>query len=92
MLRDDRGLREAGRELDGAAPADQRRPCTEAWEATNLHLVATALAGAALQREETRGVALAGGLPRPRRRALAGAPVTRLADGAVSMHVGGPPT
>ncbi|UGQ09186.1 L-aspartate oxidase [Yinghuangia sp. ASG 101] len=30
-------------------------PCTEAWEATNLHLVASALAAAAYDREETRG-------------------------------------
>jgi L-aspartate oxidase len=33
-------------------PADPR---VETWEATNLHLVATALVNAAVQREETRG-------------------------------------
>jgi L-aspartate oxidase len=30
-------------------------PCTENWEATNLHLVATVLAEVAARREETRG-------------------------------------
>jgi len=30
-------------------------PCVEAWEVTNLHLIATGLTRAALQRAETRG-------------------------------------
>ncbi|GAA0421404.1 hypothetical protein Acor_77490 [Acrocarpospora corrugata] len=45
----------------GRALADARwtpvavEPCTESWEATNLHLVATAMTLAAGLREETRG-------------------------------------
>jgi L-aspartate oxidase len=31
------------------------KPCTAAWEATNLHLVASALVAAASARRETRG-------------------------------------
>jgi L-aspartate oxidase len=46
-----------------AAPAGKRRagragrpePCTESWEATNVHLVASAMVAAAARREETRG-------------------------------------
>ena len=30
-------------------------PCVEAWEATNVHSVATFIAAAAREREETRG-------------------------------------
>jgi L-aspartate oxidase len=31
------------------------KPCIEAWEVSNLYLLATAIAQAALKREETRG-------------------------------------
>jgi L-aspartate oxidase len=37
----------------GERPAAE--PCPEAWDATNLHTVATALVAAAARREETRG-------------------------------------
>jgi L-aspartate oxidase len=37
----------------GKRPAAE--PCPQAWEATNLHTVATALVAAAARREETRG-------------------------------------
>ncbi|MGE5291523.1 MAG: L-aspartate oxidase [Micromonosporaceae bacterium] len=43
------GLAGQGR---GEPPAE---PCTEAWEVTNLHLVASAIVAAAARREETRG-------------------------------------
>ncbi len=56
VLRDDRSLRDAVlQQLTELRLKDSSEPCTEAWEATNLHLVASALAAAALEREETRG-------------------------------------
>lgn len=38
-----------------ALPTDSQRPCTEAWETTNLHAVASVVAAAAAFRTETRG-------------------------------------
>ncbi len=87
VLRDDRGLRDAGRELMELRLRTSDVPCTEAWEATNLHLVATALAGAALQREETRGSHWREDFPDLDDEHWRAHLVTRLADGTVSMHV-----
>jgi L-aspartate oxidase len=54
VLRSGTSLGEAMRTLaDLGRPGD--RPNTASWEATNLLTVATALVGAALRREETRG-------------------------------------
>jgi L-aspartate oxidase len=55
VLRSGQGLDRAAAAL--AALADRRsdRPCTEAWEATNLHGVASLIVAAARRREETRG-------------------------------------
>lgn len=47
-----RRVRELLDDLPGAAPG---RPCTEDWETTNLHAVASVLAQHAVLREETRG-------------------------------------
>jgi L-aspartate oxidase len=55
VLRSGKSLDAALTELDRLAADHGTDPCTETWEATNLHLVATALARAALLREETRG-------------------------------------
>jgi L-aspartate oxidase len=55
VLRDAAGLAAAGRELAALAARETAEPCTEAWEATNLHTVATAIVSAAQRREETRG-------------------------------------
>ncbi|WP_106397146.1 L-aspartate oxidase [Actinocorallia populi] len=55
VLRSAEGLAEARRllaELGGRGCDD---PCVEAWEATNLHTVATAIVAAAERRGETRG-------------------------------------
>ncbi|GAA0961858.1 L-aspartate oxidase [Actinocorallia libanotica] len=55
VLRSAEGLAEARRllaELGGRTCDD---PCLEAWEATNLHTVATAVVAAAERRGETRG-------------------------------------
>jgi L-aspartate oxidase len=87
VLRDDRSLRDGVRDLTELRLRGVDTPCTEAWEATNLHLVASALAGAALQREETRGSHWRQDFPgRDDRRWLAHL-VTRLDDGTISMHV-----
>ena len=61
VLRSAAGMAEAAEGLAGLAaahPDDTSKgesPQVETWEATNLHLVATALAAAARLREETRG-------------------------------------
>jgi L-aspartate oxidase len=55
VLRSGTGLRQAAGRLAELGEQGSDKPGAEAWEATNLHLVATALAAAALAREETRG-------------------------------------
>lgn len=55
VLRSRESLHETTRVLADLALRTGTEPCTEAWEATNLHLVASALAAAAYDREETRG-------------------------------------
>jgi len=62
-------------------------PCTEAWEATNLHLVASALAGAALEREETRGSHWRQDFPDRDDEHWRAHLLTRLVDGTISMGV-----
>jgi L-aspartate oxidase len=41
--------------LEALGARSTSEPCPEAWDATNLHTVATALVAAAARREETRG-------------------------------------
>ncbi len=53
VLRGAEGLERAGRELEGLG--GDAEPGVEAWEATNLHTVASAIVAAARRREETRG-------------------------------------
>ena len=59
VLRSAPGLAAAAAELAGLREAPEAAkapaPSVESWEATNLHLVATALVAAAGAREETRG-------------------------------------
>ena len=55
VLRDGPGLERAAEALTALATRTSDHPCTEAWEATNLHTVATLIVTAALRREETRG-------------------------------------
>ena len=55
VLRDGAGLREAARELAELSGWASDRPGTDAWEATNLHAVASALVATAAARQETRG-------------------------------------
>ncbi len=82
VLRDGNGLESAAKDLQrlrGRAPG---QPCTEAWEATNLHLVASALVAAATRREETRGSHWREDFP-DRSDAWLGHLVIRLADGSL---------
>ena len=55
VLRSGTGLAEAQAGLAELGAHECDKPDAAAWEATNLHLVASALASAALMREETRG-------------------------------------
>ncbi|GAA0550211.1 L-aspartate oxidase [Actinomadura livida] len=55
VLRGADGLARAARELDGLGQDARAEPGVEAWEATNLHTVASAIVAAAGRRAETRG-------------------------------------
>ena len=55
VLRGAEGLQTAARELAALAGKAGDDPCVEAWEATNLHAVASAIVAAARLRTETRG-------------------------------------
>ncbi len=55
VLRSGTGLAKAAAGLADLSRQQSDKPDAEAWQATNLHLVATALVQAALAREETRG-------------------------------------
>jgi L-aspartate oxidase len=55
VLRTGTGLEAAAAGLAALGRQDCDKPDAEAWQATNLHLVATALVTAALARRETRG-------------------------------------
>jgi L-aspartate oxidase len=55
VLRSGDGLAEALAGLAALGREETDKPDAEAWQATNLHLIATALVSAALARQETRG-------------------------------------
>jgi len=55
VLRSGPGLQMAAEELRKIGDQPSNRPEVSAWEATNLHLLATALVASAATREETRG-------------------------------------
>ena len=55
VLRSGAGLAAAAAGLAGLGQTHCDKPDAEAWQASNLHLVATALVKAALARQETRG-------------------------------------
>jgi L-aspartate oxidase len=55
VLRSGAGLTEAVAGLAALGEQADDKPGADAWQATNLHLVASAIAAAALAREETRG-------------------------------------
>lgn len=100
VIRDADGLAQAGRILEGLAPARTRAasghagapqpPSRASWEATNLHTLATLLVASASAREESRGCHVRTDHPEPR------TPrgehlVSRLtADGTLSVRQAGP--
>jgi L-aspartate oxidase len=55
VLRSAHSLATTAKDLDALAGRTSDAPGPAAWEATDLHLVATALVAAATRREETRG-------------------------------------
>jgi L-aspartate oxidase len=55
VLRSGPGLARAAAGLAELGLKGSEKPDADAWQATNLHLIATALVGSALAREETRG-------------------------------------
>ncbi|MEV0401691.1 L-aspartate oxidase [Actinoallomurus sp. NPDC050550] len=55
VLRNGPGLERAADQLAALSGRTTDKPCTEAWEATNLHTVASLIVAAARRREETRG-------------------------------------
>jgi aspartate oxidase len=55
VLRSAMSLADATRELHSVSHAEDAHPCTEDWETTNIHMLATTLVQHARLREETRG-------------------------------------
>jgi L-aspartate oxidase len=55
VMRSAQSLGETLATLQQLATHTSDKPCIEAWEVSNLYLLATAIARAALEREETRG-------------------------------------
>jgi L-aspartate oxidase len=55
VMRSAQSLGETLTTLQQLATHTSNKPCIEAWEVSNLYLLATAIARAALEREETRG-------------------------------------
>jgi L-aspartate oxidase len=55
VMRSAQSLKETIITLEQLATHTSDAPCIEAWEVSNLYLLATAIARAALEREETRG-------------------------------------
>ncbi len=95
VLRTGPGLRAAAAELGRIGEAVSMVPCTEAWEATNQHLVASALVTAAAARQESRGSHWREDFPEPAEE-WRGHLITTLADDALatrfeSLGAGPPP-
>jgi L-aspartate oxidase len=85
VLRGEEGLAAAERELGALARRTTDEPCVDAWEATNLHAVATAVVAAARARRETRGCHWRADFPTRDDAAWLGHLVTRLdEDGLVT--------
>jgi L-aspartate oxidase len=80
VLRGEDGLAAAERELAGLTRRTTDAPCVDAWEATNLHAVATAIVAAARARRETRGSHWRADFPERDDAAWLGHLVTRLDD------------
>jgi L-aspartate oxidase len=87
VLRDRESARDAMTALLELRLRDSVAPCTEAWEATNLHLVASALTAGALEREETRGSHWRQDFPDRDDENWRVHLVSRLVDGTISIGV-----
>jgi L-aspartate oxidase len=87
VLRSRTSLAEASRTLLEQRLRASDNPCTETWEMTNLHLVASALVAAAAAREETRGSHWREDFPDRDDAGWCAHLVTRLADGSLTMGV-----
>ena len=81
VLRTAAGLDAAARELAALSSRTAAEPGLEAWEATNLHLVATAIVAAARRRTETRGSHWRADFPERDDKRWLGHHVTALAGG-----------
>ncbi len=55
VMRSAQSLKETLLTLEQLATRTSNAPCIEAWEVSNLYLLATTIARAALERKETRG-------------------------------------
>ena len=55
VMRNEQSLRETLTTLEQLSAHTNTEPCIEAWEVSNLYLLATAIVRAALQRCESRG-------------------------------------
>jgi L-aspartate oxidase len=86
VLRSADGLAVAEKELAGLTSRRTTEPCVEAWEATNLHAVATAIVAAAKRREETRGSHWREDFPDRDDQAWLGHLVTRLGDDLTTTY------
>jgi aspartate oxidase len=87
VLRDHASMRSAAGDLAELRLEASDEACTEAWEATNLHLVASALAAAAGERAETRGSHWRQDYPERDDRRWRAHLVARLVDGTITLDV-----
>jgi L-aspartate oxidase len=55
VLRSEKSLRETLKQLEQLGGRRSTQPCIEAWEVSNLYLLAVAIVRGALEREESRG-------------------------------------
>jgi L-aspartate oxidase len=83
VLRSEDGLAAAERELAELTHRTTTEPCVDAWEATNLHAVSSAIVAAARAREETRGSHWRADFPARDDTAWLGHIVTRLTGGGL---------
>ena len=87
VLRSETSLAGTGLRLAALAAEESADPCTETWEATNLHAVASFLVAAAHLREETRGSHWREDFPDRDDERWRGRLVGRLSDGRLDLRL-----